>query len=110
MLHRIVSFVKQKNSIISAVCAAAILVALIVFAVRGEERYEMTGPEAVKLVRALDNALVARQNADTATTTYNAAMAEVRKAHGWPDDLIFDGTEWKHAPKPPEPAKPEPKK
>jgi hypothetical protein len=77
---------------------------------RADEHYEMTGTEAVKLVRALDNALVARQQADTATKTYNDAMAEVRKAHGWPDDLIFDGTEWKHAPKPPEAAKPEVKK
>jgi len=90
--------------IIVSVCTA-----LYIHQTHAAEHYEMNQAETARLVRALDTALTQRQVAQQATDAYNALMAETRKAHGWPDDLIFDGAEWKHAPKPAGPSKAETK-
>lgn len=108
MFQHIKQFVASKIEIMAGVLALLLLVGMVILAVRGQDHYEMNQAESVRLVRALDTALAVRQQAEQATQNYNQVMADVRKAHGWPDDLVFDGTEWKHAPKPPEPAKPEP--
>lgn len=92
------------GQIAATVLAAAILLVIVVFAVHGDEHYEMNQAESVRGVHLLDTALVARQQAEQATSAYNEWMTATRKAHNWPDDLVFDGNEWKHAPKAPAPA------
>ncbi len=115
MINRVKTVLSTFNRTDWLVCTAVFLVAiallsLSVWSLRGQEHFEMTQPETVRLVHSLDNALAARQQAEAATQNYNQVQAEIKKAHGWPDDLLFNGTEWTHAPKPAELPKPEPKK
>lgn len=76
----------------------------------GKEDFEMTQAETRELVQAADQMQFIQLQYQQAQQSFQQSMIRIRTSHNWPDDLLFDGREWHHAPKPAEPKKEEPKK